>query len=79
MWVSVCDVLATRRVTYGAGVAVGVGYLALIVGPEGVEEAVIGAGARGGGAVLEGGLALLAVHVEGKGRSKRCGGAAESD
>lgn len=65
--------------THRASVAVGVGHLALVIGPEGVEEASVGASAGGSRAVLEGSLALLAVHVEGKWRSKRRSGAAESE
>jgi hypothetical protein len=67
-------------VPYRSSGAVVVGDLALVVRPEGVEKAVVGAGAGGRGAVLEGtGFALLTLHVEGERRGERRAGAAESE
>jgi hypothetical protein len=67
-------------VPYRSSGAVVVGHLALVVGPEGVEEAAVGARAGGRGAVLKGvGFTLLAVHVESERRGERHAGAAESE
>jgi hypothetical protein len=68
-------------VTYLAAGAVVVIHGALAVGPEGVEETVVGACSSGSGAGDQGTrlIALLSVSDEAQRRGKRRGGAAESE
>jgi hypothetical protein len=59
-----------------------IGDLTLAVSPEGVEEAVVGAGAGGCGALGQSasvGIALLRFDDEVERRGERSGGAAESE
>jgi hypothetical protein len=68
-------------VTHASGSAIVVGHLALAIGPEGVEETVVGAssGRSGPSAKGTGLIALLEVGVEVERGGERRSGAAESE